>query len=128
MPGRRAAPAVHDEAFGLGVDLRAERPQHGRDGLDAVALLGAQLGRALHVEHSLDGQRRGHRERRHLVDQVGQLGGGDHRPVQLGASDAHDAGRPVDLEVGAHPLQHREEAGALGREVEALDGQVARRG
>ena len=72
------AAAVHDEAVGARLDLRAERAQPLDDGRDPVGFLDAQLGGACDDRIAL-GEAAEQRDQRQLVDRERDLVFGDGR-------------------------------------------------
>ena len=126
-PGRHAADG---EAVRRRADVGAEPSQPVDDGLDPVGLLRAQLGRAAEDAVAVRVHRE-EREERQLVDEQRHLPRSDRRRDELGRPDVEVAGRlaadppPVeDGDVGAHPLEHVEQAGAPRVQVDAVHGQL----
>ena len=108
------------------LDLAAERGQRLGDGGDPVDLLAAQLGGVADRRRSL-GEAGGERDQRQLVDRQGDFGAADLGAAQLarGGRGSWPIGSPpalalrLDLDLGAHPLEDREQAGAGRVEADA---------
>ena len=91
--------AAHGEAACRRRCARADGPQRGGDGLDAIGLLGAQLGCSADAARAAR-HRRGQREERQLVDHARHLRGNDLRRHELGVRDL-EVGHRLDRTLTA---------------------------
>jgi hypothetical protein len=132
-PSPEAAAALDADPVRGRLDRAPERGGGGGDGLDPVGLRATQLAGVGDRRRCLGGAGGG-RDQGKLVDRERDLGALDPRRPQVGGAGADRAGglpAPLtlldDLDLGAHPLEDPEQAGAGRVEADALDDDVAPR-
>ena len=116
-PRRPPAPSIDHPVLGR-LDPAAERVQGVGHRRDPVGLLAAQLGGVADRRRPL-GEAGGEGDQRQLVDRQRHLGAADLGAAQLGGEHPEVADRlaalarppAIDLDLGPHPLEDRQQAG-----------------